>query len=145
MRIVLETSCIRPFADTLSWAFSLANESRHRDRELLLYDMYQSEAQYIMDLVIARDAYLNPLRKQIPAQTSHGLLSGRIVCTDHELRLLFNNIEQLLELHQDYLAKLESRCVCMAHKQLFHDSMHKLTYPLGVFQISNLGPYSTDK
>lgn len=115
----LETPCIHPFAHALSWVFSLANESRHRERELLLYDMYQSEAQYIMDLVIARDAYLNPLRKQIPAQTSHGLLSGRIVCTDHELRLLFSNIEQLLELHQDYLAKLESRCVFTAYNNMF--------------------------
>ncbi|CAO3661296.1 unnamed protein product [Umbelopsis ramanniana] len=104
----------------------IANESRHRDRELLLYDMYQSEAQYIMDLVIARDAYLNPLRKQIPAQTSHGLLSGRIVCTDHELRLLFNNIEQLLELHQDYLAKLESRFRIWGPTQLISDVLRQM-------------------
>ncbi|KAG2183972.1 hypothetical protein INT44_008983 [Umbelopsis vinacea] len=88
--------------------------------------MYQSEAQYIMNLVIARDAYLNPLRKQIPAQTSHGLLSGRIVCTDQELRLLFNNVEQLLELHQDYLAKLENRFRIWGPTQLISDVLRQL-------------------
>jgi hypothetical protein len=97
-----------------------ANESRHRERELLLYDMYQSEAQYTIDLVVARDAYINPLRKQIPAQTSHGLLSGRIVCTDQELRLLFNNLEQILELHREYLAKLENRyCNTFGQRRLW--------------------------
>jgi hypothetical protein len=105
--------------------------------------MYQSEAQYIMDLVITRDAYLTPLRKQIPAQTSHGLLSGRIVCTDQELRLLFNNIEQLLDLHQDYLAKLETRFVYTCY--FFSIKFKKLIYRLGVVQICNLGSYTTDK
>ncbi|GAB5588655.1 Ras protein-specific guanine nucleotide-releasing factor [Umbelopsis nana] len=104
----------------------IANESRHRERELLLYDMYQSEAQYIMDLVVARDAYINPLRKQIPAQTSHGLLSGRIVCTDQELRLLFNNLEQILELHREYLAKLEDRFRIWGPTQLISDVLRQL-------------------
>lgn len=107
--ILLKVLTVRSAPTQSENFYNSANESRHRERELLLYDMYQSEAQYIMDLVIARDAYLNPLRKQIPAQTSHGLLSGRIVCTDQELRLLFNNLEQILEQHQEYLAKLENR------------------------------------
>lgn len=89
--------------------YNSANESRHQEREQLLYELFQSEIRYTMDMVTARDAYLVPLRKQIPAQASHGLLSGRIVCTDQELRLLFGNLDRLLFLHQEYLSKLESR------------------------------------
>ncbi|KAG2175617.1 hypothetical protein INT43_001264 [Umbelopsis isabellina] len=104
----------------------MANESRHQEREQLLYELFQSEIRYTMDMVTARDAYLVPLRKQIPAQASHGLLSGRIVCTDQELRLLFGNLEQLLFLHQEYLSKLESRFRIWGPTQLISDVFRQL-------------------
>lgn len=95
------------------------HELVHRNREALVQQLYNSEHAYLESLQLVANIFLNPMRKDAKQTTFSFLGMKKAACTERELRWLFGNFDQILQVQRDILTSLEQRysflTQCMSH------------------------------
>lgn len=73
-------------------------DPREQQRQQVIYEILKTEAEYVSDLGVIVELFLNPL------QTKADLLSGK------EVQQLFSNVKLLESVNKEFLSKLNERC-----------------------------------
>ncbi|RUP46060.1 Dbl homology domain-containing protein, partial [Jimgerdemannia flammicorona] len=104
-------------------------------REAALRELYDTERQYVKRLRLLQDVFLNPLRAAIKHQANRSFLSGKIICTEAEINLIFGNLEQILNLHQSLLKGLQERFQIWGPTQIISDVFFNLHPYLKMYNV----------
>lgn len=101
-RVIAETLMMKTFNNP-------DHELVHRNREALVQQLYNSEHAYLESLQLVANIFLNPMRKDAKQTTFSFLGMKKAACTERELRWLFGNFDQILQVQRDILTSLEQR------------------------------------
>lgn len=75
----------------------------------MVQQLYNSEHAYLESLQLVANIFLNPMRKDAKQTTFSFLGMKKAACTERELRWLFGNFDQILQVQRDILTSLEQR------------------------------------
>ncbi|KAI9020805.1 Dbl homology domain-containing protein [Phycomyces nitens] len=109
------------------------HEMIHRQREALIHQLYTSEQAYLESLELVLSVFLDPLRKNSKQSSFNFLGMKKLVCTDRELKWLFGNFDEILEIHREILASLEARLGIWGPTQIMSDVFQTWFRSLGVY------------
>lgn len=84
-------------------------ELSHQQREGLIRELYDSEKKYLDTLEIVLNSYILPIRKNSKSSSLNFLGLKKPPCTEREMKWLFGNFEELLQVHVDNLLSLDER------------------------------------
>lgn len=84
-------------------------ELMFQQREAIIFEIFEGEKRYLDTLSTILNAYVLPLRKSLKT-TSFGFLGlKKAPCTEKEISWLFNNLDEIYQLHFDNLTVLSER------------------------------------
>ncbi|KAI8381542.1 Dbl homology domain-containing protein [Radiomyces spectabilis] len=99
-------------------------ERVHRNRESLVHQLFTSEQAYVESLDITDRIFLSPLRKDLKKSSFNFLGMKKLACTEKELRWLFINFDEIVQIHHDILRSLEDRLRIWGPTQIISDVFH---------------------
>lgn len=100
--------------------YVIDQEIVYQRRELLIQELYQTEKDYVKNVLQAlQSVYILPLRKNTKQSSFSFLGMKKPPCTEREIFWLFGNLEELLEVHKSILNDLEERYVYDCNYALF--------------------------
>ncbi|CDS04810.1 hypothetical protein LRAMOSA07340 [Lichtheimia ramosa] len=112
----------------------LDHELVHRNREALVQQLYNSEHAYLESLQLVANIFLNPMRKDAKQTTFSFLGMKKAACTERELRWLFGNFDQILQVQRDILTSLEQRLQIWGPTQIISDVFQNWFQQLNVYK-----------
>ncbi|ORY90992.1 Dbl homology domain-containing protein [Syncephalastrum racemosum] len=97
------------------------HELVHRNREALVQKLFTSEQAYLESLDLVVDVFLKPLRKDSKSSGFNFLGMKKMVCTEREIRWLFGNFDDILNVQREILKSLEQRLCIWGPTQIISD------------------------
>ncbi|ORY93849.1 Dbl homology domain-containing protein [Syncephalastrum racemosum] len=97
------------------------HEMGHRHREALVQELHSSEQAYLQSLEDLSRIFEKPLRKDAKSSKLSFLGMKKMVCTEREIRWLFCNMDDILQVHQSNLASLNERLRIWGPTQIISD------------------------
>ncbi|OZJ06627.1 hypothetical protein BZG36_00371 [Bifiguratus adelaidae] len=115
------------------------SESRHQARERVLIELFTEEQRYVHTLQSLYNLFYLPLRAQASSDDAMSSRGGLFhvgkasLCTAQDLRVVFRNLEQIYQLHSQFLNDLRDRMQIWGAAQILSDLLLQLHPSLRVY------------